>query len=184
MKKQLVITFLFIFCILFLQAQSSGSNEGWSGTLKGGFRFQKAQKLYWENGFAFDYACPKILDSRIHFGASYATTRLGSALGSNAIKQDNYLVSAAYHFRHQKALQPFGRLNVGYFHADYEDAIFDVLPNSAFLTSIDVGLTYEFKIPLTLSLSAGYNMNAGTGVDGPGTLFPVFYQMSILYTIF
>jgi len=183
MKKIVVLTFLFVSSVLSLHAQASDAN-GWPGTLKGGFRIQKAQKLYWENGFAFDYASPKILDSRIHFGASYETSRLGSALGSNAIKQDNYLVSAAYHFRHQKALQPFARLNVGYFHADYEDALFDVLPNSAFLTSIDVGLMYEFKIPLTLSLSAGYNLNAGTGVAGPGTLFPVFYQMSILYTIF
>ena len=183
MKKIVVLTFLFVSSVLSLHAQASDAN-GWPGTLKGGFRIQKTQKLYWENGFAFDYASPKILDSRIHFGASYETSRLGSALGSNAIKQDNYLVSAAYHFRHQKALQPFARLNVGYFHADYEDALFDVLPNSSFLTSIDVGLMYEFKIPLTLSLSAGYNLNAGTGVAGPGTLFPVFYQMSILYTIF
>jgi hypothetical protein len=183
MKKIVVLSFLFLSSVLSLQAQASDANA-WLGTLKGGFRIQKAQKLYWENGFAIDYACPKILDSRIHFGASYATSRLGSALGTNAIKQDNYLVSAAYHFRHQKALQPFARLNVGYFHADYEAAIFDVLPSSAFLTSIDAGLSYEFKFPLTLNLSAGYNLNAGTGIAGPGTLFPVFYQMSILYTVF
>ncbi len=184
MKRIVVLSFLLISSMLCLQAQSSEVNNGWSGTLKGGLLIQKAQKLYWENGFAFDYTCPKLLDSRIHFGASYATTRLGSAVGSNAIKQDIYLVSAAYHFRPQKQLQPFARLNVGYFHADYEAAVFDVLPNEAFLTSIDAGLTYAFKFPLTLSLSAGYNLNAGTGVAGPGTLFPIFYRMSILYTIF
>ena len=180
MKKSILSILLFTFT-LYLQAQTTVTN---SGNLKGGLRFQKAQKLYWENGFAFDYACSKILDSRIHFGASYATTRFGSALGSNAIKQDNFLVSAAYQFRHQKALQPFVRLNLGYFHADYEAAVFDILPNSAFLTSLDAGISYEFKIPLTLNLSAGYNLNAGTGLSGPGTLFPVFYQMSIFYTIF
>ena len=93
-------------------------------------------------------------------------------------------MSAAYHFRPQKQLQPFARLNLGYFHADYEEAVFDVLPNSAFMTSVDAGLYYEFKIPLTLSLSAGYNLNAGTGSAGPGTLFPVYYQLSVFYTIF
>jgi hypothetical protein len=182
MKKKLIFCTLFISSVLCLQAQSS-ANAGWLGKLKGGMRFQKAQKLYWENGFALDFASPKIADNRIHFGASYVTSRMGSAMGSNAIKQDNYLISAGYHFLHQKHFQPFTRLNTGYFHADYEEDIFDVLPNSAFLFSIDAGLSYEFNIPLTASISAGYNLNSGSGSSGPGTLYPVFYQMSIFYTI-
>jgi hypothetical protein len=44
-------------------------------------------------------------------------------------------------------------------------------------------LSYEFKFPLTINLSAGYNFNSGKGSAGPGTLFPVFYQMSMYYTI-
>ena len=183
MIKNLVLSILSIFSVLCLNAQHSGTNNSWLGELKGGIRIQKAQKLYWENGFALDFASPKIADSRIHFGASYVTSRLGSAMGSNAIKQDNYLINAAYHFRHQKQFQPFARLNTGYFHADYEEDIFDVLPNSAFLFSIDAGLSYEFNIPLTASISAGYNLNSGSGTSGPGTLYPVFYQMSIFYTI-
>ena len=184
MKKKLFLFTFFISSFFCLHAQSSGANDGWLGELKGGFRIQKAQKLYWENGFSFDFASPKIADNRIHLGMSYVTTRLGSAMGSNAIKQDNYLISAGYHFRHQKQFQPFARLNTGYFHADYEEAIFDVLPNSAFLFSIDAGLYYEFNIPLTASLSAGYNLNSGSGTSGPGTLYPFYYQMSIFYTIF
>ena len=183
MKKKFNFSILFISIGLFLQAQSSDTNSCWPGELKGGIRIQKAQKLYWENGFSVDFASPKIADSRIHFGASYVTTRLGSAMGTNAIKQDNYLISGAYYFRHQKQFQPFTRLNTGYFHADYEEAVFDVLPNNAFLFSVDAGLSWEFKIPVTVSLSAGYNLNSGSGVSGPGTLYPVFYQMSIYYTI-
>jgi hypothetical protein len=184
MKKKIILSILCIFSVLGLNAQHPGTNNGWPGELKGGIRIQKAQKLYWENGFSFDFASPKIADSRIHFGASYITTRLGSAISSNAIKQDNYLISAGYHFRHQKDLQPFARLNTGYFHADYEEEIFDVLPNNAFLISADAGLSYEFEIPLTVSLSAGYNLNSGSGTSGPGTLYPFYYQMSIFYTIF
>ncbi len=183
MNKRTIVSILFIASVLCLQAQSSGTKDGWPGEFKGGIRIQKTQKLYWENGFAFDFASPKILDSRIHIGLSYVTSRLGSAMGTNAIKQDNILLSPAYYFRHTKQLQPFTRLNLGYFHADYEYAIFDVLPNTAFLFSVDAGLSYEFSIPLTVSLSAGYNINAGTGTAGPGTLYPVFYQMSIYYTI-
>ena len=99
------------------------------------------------------------------------------------LSKTTILFSAGYHFRHQKQLQPFTRLNTGYFHADYEEAIFDVLPNNAFLFSIDAGLYYEFNIPLTASLSAGYNLNSGNGTSGPGTLYPFYYQMSIFYTI-
>ena len=126
---------------------------------------------------------PEIADNRIHIGVSYVTTRLGSAMGSNAIKQGSFLLSPGFYFRHTKQLQPFTRLNFGYFHADYEYAVFDVLPNKAFLYSIDAGLSYEFGLPFTVSLSAGYNFNSGTGSSGPGTLFPVFYQMSACYTV-
>ena len=183
MKKKSVFAFLFITSVICLQAQTSGTEEGWLGELKGGIRIQKTQKLYWENGFAFDFASPKIADSRIHLGVGYVTTRLGSAMGTNAIKQDNFLLSLGYYFRHQKKIQPFTQLNMGYFHADYESAIFDVLPNSAFLFSIDAGLSYEFKDPFTLNLSVGYNLNNGNGSAVPGTLYPVFYQMSIFYTL-
>jgi hypothetical protein len=183
MTKKLVLSILFISSVLCSQAQKQGTKDGWLGELKGGIRIQKAQKLYWENGIAFDFTSPKIADQSIHFGLSYVTSRLGSAIGSNAIKQDNLLLSSGYHFRHKKELQPFTRLNVGYFHADYEDAIFDVLPNSSFLLSLDAGLSYEFKKPLTINLSAGYNFISGNGSSGPGTLFPVFYQMSMYYTI-
>ncbi len=183
MKKKLVLTILFITTVLCFQAQYSHAKSRQSGELKGGIRIQKAQKLYWENGFSFDFKSPKIFDNRLHLGASYVTTRLGSALGTNAIKQDNFLVSGGYHFRPKMQFQPFARLNAGYFHADYEYAIFDVLPNSAVLLSLDAGLSYEFEIPLTLCLSAGYNLNSGSGSSGPGTLYPVFYQMSIFYTL-
>jgi hypothetical protein len=184
MTKKLVLSVLFITSVFCIKAQSDITKNAWFGELKGGIRIQKAQKLYWENGFAFDFTSPKIADQSIHFGMSYVTSRLGSAMGSNAIKQDNFLVSSGYHFRHKKELQPFTRLNMGYFHADYEDAIFDVLPNNSFLLSLDAGLSYEFKAPITINLSAGYNLISGKGSSRPGTLFPVFYQMSIYYTIF
>jgi hypothetical protein len=184
MKKKIVLSILCIFSVLCLNAQHSSKNNGWPGELKGGIRIQKTQKLYWENGFSFDFTSPKIADSRIHFGLSYVTSRLGSAMGSNAIKQDNYLISSGYYFHHQKQFQPFARINLGYFHADYEEDIFDVLPHKAFLFSIDAGLSYEFEIPLTVSLSAGYNLNSGKGTSGPGTLYPFYYQMSIFYTLF
>lgn len=184
MTKKYVLAFLFITSSICMQAQSSTEDDGWSGELKGGVRIQKTQKLYWENGFTLDYTSSKILNNRGHLGLSYVTSRFGSAMGTNAIKQDNFLLSFGYYFRPQKTLQPFTRLNTGYFHADYESDIFDELPNNAFILSADAGLSYEFEAPFTVNLSIGYNLNTGNGSSGPGTLYPVFYQMSLYYTIF
>ena len=167
-----------------LQAQNTNNATDWLGEFKVGIRVQKTQKLYWENGVAVDFTSPKILNNRVHIGLSYVSSRLGSAAGTNAIKQDNYLLNLGYHFRPQKKFQYFTRLNLGYFRADYEYAIFDVLQNTAMLFSLDAGISYAFNFPITLNLSTGYSFNSGTGLEGPGTLYPVFYQMSIFYTLF
>jgi len=182
-KKLLSILFL-LFFFMGLQAQSDTTKVERLRIIKGGIRIQKTQKLYWENGFTLDLACNRIHDYRIHFGLSYVSSRLGSAMGSNAIKQDNYIFSTAYHFRSKKHLQPIVRLNIGYFYADYEDPIFDVLPNTSLIFGLAVGLAYEFDFPLTVSLNAGYTLTAGNGSSGPGTLYPIYYQMSVYYTIF
>ncbi|TXD50613.1 MULTISPECIES: hypothetical protein [unclassified Polaribacter] len=167
-----------------LQAQTTDKNEDWLGEFKVGIRTQKTQKLYWENDLTVNFTSPKIMNNRVHLGFSYVTTRLGSAMGTNAIKQDNFLLNMGYFFRPQKKLQPFARINTGFFYADYEAAIFDELPNTAVLFSVDAGLAYKFDAPFTVHLSVGYNLNTGTGADGPGTLYPVYYQMSIFYTLF
>lgn len=171
---------LFAFIGLHAQADSSAVNR----EIKAGIRIQKTQKLYWENGFTIDYTCSKLWDKRIHLGLSYVSSRLGSAIASNAIKQDNYIFSAAYHFRRNKSFQPIARLNAGYFYADYEDPIFNELDNSSLLVSIDAGVYYQFDFPLTIGLSAGYNLSSGNGESGPGSLYPIFYQMSLFYTVF
>ena len=183
--KEIAFILFFITSFLTLQAQdSTNNNEDWIGEIKTGIRIQKAQKLYWENGFGFDFTSPKIANNKIHIGFSYVTTRLGSAMGTNAIKQDNFLLNFGYHFRHQKKLQPFFRLNTGYFYADYESEIFDALPNTALILAVDTGVSYEFNSPISINLSAGYNLSAGNGIEGPGTLYPVFYQLSVFYTLF
>ena len=183
-QKRLVFALFFTASFLCVEAQTSASKKDWVQDLKIGIRMQKSQKLYWENGLVIDFTSPKIANNRIHLSFSYVTTRLGSAMGTNAIKQDNFLFNLGYYFRHQKRLQPFIRANMGYFHADYESDIFDDISNTAVLLSLDTGVSYEFNTPITINLSAGYNLNTGTGVSGPGTLYPVFYQLSIFYTLF
>jgi hypothetical protein len=184
MKKKQFVVFLFMTSVICFQGQNQEIKNDFLGEFKVGFRIQKTQKLYWENGLTVDFTSAKILKSRLHLGVSYVSSRFGSAMGTNAIKQDNFLVSAGYFFRHQKKLQPFTRFNTGFFSADYESEIFDVLPNTALLLSVDAGFSYQFNAPITLQISTGYNINTGTGSNGPGTLFPVFYQLSLYYTLF
>jgi hypothetical protein len=176
MRKSLLVFFAIVaYCSITL-AQITSSDE-----LGVGLRFQKTEQLYWENGVGLDYTSDFLLQKRIHLKMSYATSRLGSAIGSNAIRQDNYLIGADWRFRAQKPFQLFTGLNTGFFHADMENATFNVLPHNSLLLSAEAGLFYKFKFPIATSLSVGYNLISGDGVSTPGSLFPVFYQLSVFY---
>jgi hypothetical protein len=123
------------------------------------------------------------MHKKLHLKLSYVSSRIGSALNSNAVKQDNYLIGLDWRFRAEKNFQIFTGVNSGYFHADMEDPIFDVLPHNSIMFSAEAGVYYKFKFPMALSCSAGYNMINGNGIDRPGTLFPLFYQLSAFYLI-
>jgi hypothetical protein len=148
-----------------------------------GIRLQKSVNLYAENGITAQYTYPKLASKRLYLGLSYVTSRLGTALGSNAIKQDNVLASAAYHFRPDWLVRPVAKLNVGYFSADYGSNIFDALPKTSLLASPEFGLCYCPNFPLKVNASIGYNLITGNGLTGPGTLYPVFLQTSITWNI-
>lgn len=144
-----------------------------------GVRLQKTIGLYYENGITAQYN----LTRRWVVGASYISSRFGSAIGSNAIRQDNLIVSGAYLFRPARSLKPFVRANAGYFNADYESDLFNDLTHSSAIASADAGLVYYLKNPLKINLSLGYNAITGTGTKGAGTLYPVFYQTSITWNL-
>ena len=148
-----------------------------------GVRFQKSINLYYENGLTVQYSDERLLSKRLFLGLSYVSSRFGTAMGTNAIKQDNYFISGTYMFRPQRSLQPFIRLNTGYFTANYEDPDFEVLPNNSFLISPETGLSYRFSFPLKVGVSFGYNLITGDGMEGPGTLYPLFVQTSITWNM-
>ncbi len=146
--------------------------------------FQQTIKLYLENGIGVDYCSPSVLNNRLHLKAAYVTSRLGSAIGSNAIKQGNFTVGADWRFRPERALQLFAGMNTGFFHAGYESDIFDDLPKTSFMLQGEAGLAYAFKkAPVNSSLSYGYNIITGNGIKGPGTLFPAFALLKVYYRL-
>lgn len=178
MNKLLYLVILCFILTTHVNAQFADNYE-----LGVGARFQKTEQLYWENGLGLDYTSDFLLHKKIHLKMSYATSRLGSAIGSNALKQDNYVIGADWRFRSNKDFQIFAGVNTGFFHYDTELPMFDVLPHNSMLFSLETGLFYKFKFPLATSLSVGYNLINGDGISKPGTLFPVFYQLSVFYYI-
>lgn len=176
-KRFLFVLYVFlILCPFYVQARPIGKIEI-------GPRFQKTPNLYWENGFCIDYTNEKLWSERLFIGFSYITSRFGSAIHSNALKQDNFLFSAKSILRKGCLIRPSGKLNLGYFYADYEADIFDDLPNSSLILSIEAGLAIDPRLPVRADLSLGYNLLTGNGLKGPGTLYPLFYQLTIFWDV-
>lgn len=148
-----------------------------------GIRLQKSVNLYAENGVTVQYTNPKLVAGRLSLGLSYVTSRLGTALNTRAIKQDNFFTTVAYHFRPNWLIRPVIKANVGYFNADYGNELFAELPHSSLLASPELGLCYCPAFPLRINASVGYNLLTGNGQTGPGTLYPVFVQTSITWNI-
>jgi hypothetical protein len=154
-------------------------------TFNAGIRIQKTHKMYWENGFSLQYSFKDFQPDRLYIGLDYVTSRLGSAIGSNALKQDNYIVSGTWFFKDPKPFRFNVRLNVGYFYADYEVDIFEDVPNTAFLFSPEIGINYTFKeLPISLNLGSGYYVDFAKEGYSPGTLQPLYYHFDVYYTIF
>jgi hypothetical protein len=146
-----------------------------------GLRIQKTPNLYFENGLSVNFSNEDWWSNRIQLAASYTTSRLGSAMGSNALKQDNMICSGFLQFRNNKVVMPVLGLNLGYFQVDTETEIFSDLPNSSLLLSAELGLGFTLSEMASLRTTVGYNIITGDGVDGPGTLYPIFLNFTAFY---
>ena len=171
MLKTFLLGLFFLSCNLNSYAQN----------ISAGIRFQKSIGFYWENGISVEISDSSILKDRLIFGCHYISSRLGTAINSNAIKQDQIFASFGYKWRIKRIFQPITKINIGYFIADYESEIFDVLPNSSLLISPELGIKINYPKNLSYKLSLGYNIINGNGIKNPGTLYPVFYQNTILW---
>lgn len=166
---------VFVFCSIVAHSQ----------TFEVGVRIQKTQDMYWENGVSAQYSFANFKPNRFFVGFDYFTSRLGTAYKSNAIKQDNYLLSGSWLFNKNKQYHIVTRLNMGYFYSDLEEDIFKEIPNTSFLFSPEVGFKYNLKkIPLSLNLGVGYYIITAKDGYSPGTLQPLYYHFDIYYSIF
>ncbi len=172
--KKFIVLLLFSSSII-LQAQ----------TFNAGVRIQYTQNMYWENGISAQYSFKDFAPNKLYLGFDYVTSRLGSALGTNALKQDNFIFSGSWFFNHDKPFHFVTRLNVGYFYANMESEIFSDVPNTAFLLSPEIGFNYTFNnLPLSINLGSGYYIDFAKEGYSPGTLQPLYYHLDVYYSIF
>lgn len=149
-----------------------------------GVKFQKTHSLYWENGLSVQYSFKSFKPDQFYIGVDYVTSRLGSAISSNALKQDNMVASLAWHFRKNKSFRIITKLNLGIFKADLEEEIFSELPSGTTIIAPELGVSYDFKnYPIKLNLGLGFNANITNGGQSPGTQQPLFYHLSIFYKL-
>ena len=175
MKKTLIIAlFCAISCIIHAQ------------NFEAGIRIQKTQNMYWENGVTASYSFENFKPNKFYVGFSYITSRLGTAMGSNALKQDNFLAHASWLCgKKMKPLRFYGRLGIGFFKAEQVDEIFKNVPNSAFLINPEIGLNYQFKEwPISINLGTGLNVDFKEDGYSPGTLQLLYYHLDLNYRIF
>jgi hypothetical protein len=167
--------------ILFVFLSSLSIVYGDNEQVSLGFRFQHSINMYTENGITLQFTPKNLLNDQLSFGATYVTSRFGSAINSNAIIQDNILFHSTYVFS-SSALSPFVRLNAGYCFADYQSSIFDEIDSSMPLLSLEAGARYAFDIPLKIQASLGYNLITSVGSSGIGTVYPLFVQCTLLWS--
>ena len=131
----------FTFFVIFVL----GYNTANAQQLNVGVVIQKTHSLYWENGVALRYSFASFKSNQFYIGFDIVSSRVGTAFRSNALKQESYIGSAAWYFRKDKPLRIVTELNLGFFHADLEEEIFEELPNTAYLLSPEIGLSYAFQ---------------------------------------
>lgn len=173
MKKTIFLLLIVLLSGDFLVAQHH---------INAGVLIRKTEALYWENGVGLEYSNEKLLNNHLLIQTGFISSRLGNALFGNALRQDNYLVGVKYLFRPKRTVRFDAGINTGFFHVDYQNDVFDVLPASSLILAADLGVRYQLN-PVDLRLSLGYNFLSGNGIDIPGSLFPVYYQLSVYLPI-
>ena len=174
---------LWVFMVFYL-CSFSGYGQGGTflgGTFSAGITLHKSAGFYFENGVSAQYSSESILNNKLLLGLHLVNSRLGTAFQSNAVKQGRIYLSGHYRFLSKKSLNILTGVNTGWFHANYESDLFKDLTNNSMILAADLGLQYTVVEKLTTRTTLGYNLISGNGESGAGTLYPVFYQFTLLW---
>jgi hypothetical protein len=129
-------------------------------------------------GLQVIYASPALLGGRPRLSASYSTTRLATAFGSNALAEDRVQAGAAWYMRRAQRVSPYTGLNLGYTRFDREDReLFEMLDNDAAIVSLLAGA--ETKLGRTLRI----NGHIGYSALQSSTVYPFVAAIGLHYQL-
>ena len=147
-----------------------------------GLRTKKYVGFYWVNGLSAEISTHKIASGSLHLGVNLASSTFGSAFRSNAIPTLETELAIIKYFRYTKSFQPITRLNLGYSKAFYGEG-FSNITSKGMLCSIETGFQYRIIKKLTASLFGGYNLITGNGINGLGTIYPIYFGITTKYDL-
>lgn len=170
------VLFGFIVTFIFLKVAVA---QKFPSSIETGFLMQKSVGMYTDAGLYAGFFPSDSLPMSI--GVEYLSTRFGSAISSNALKQDSFLANCSYFFRNKKTIRPFAGVNFGFTHVDFGSELFNELPNKALLLSPEGGVKVLFLSNFQSSASAGFNLLTSDGTGGVGSVMLLFCQFSVGY---
>lgn len=167
------IVYLFLLC-------ATGSKVFANDSLfrfNAGLSYKKFAGFYTMTGLCAEFSHKQIAKNKLYFGLNVTSSLLGSAFNNNGIPVLATELYARYPFRHEKKLQPFVMLNTGYAKANYGSDKYKNLTSSSFILSPEAGISYKLPYNIQLQGSLAYQLISGDGINGPGFIYPVCFQM-------
>ena len=152
-----------------------------TSTILVGLRFKKYVGFYWVNGVSGEWHSKKLVNNKLHIGISVSSSKLGSAIHSNALSTWETELSFMYLFRQTKKFNPIIRLNTGIATVQLESS-YSSIPSSAFLLSLETGCNYSMG-KTHIRLFGGYNVFTGNGITGLGTIYPIYGGIGLMRII-
>ena len=171
-------TNLLIVLIILIQPFTFSQDTTNTVQLELGLRTKKYVGFYWVNGLSAEFSTYKIAKGSLHLGVNLASSIFGSAFRSNAIPTLETELAIIKYFRYTKSFQPITRLNLGYSKAFYGEG-FSNITSKGMLCSIETGFQYRIIKKLTANLFGGYNLFTGNGINGLGTIYPIYYGLGL-----
>lgn len=127
-------------------------------------------------GIQVSYEGPSLLSTRPRFSASYTTTRISTAAGSNALSEDRFQLGVGWHLRERRRISPHLGVNVGYTTFEREDQqVFALLDHRAAIVSLLAGVEARLPAGLRLSGDVGYSHLQSS------TVYPLVVKVGLHY---
>jgi hypothetical protein len=135
--------------------------------------------FYNQFGLKAAFSDDRILKGRPRAALSYTTSRLQTMFGSNALKKDNFLFTAGWHFRPLRLIDPYISIDAGFTRFNREDdIIFAKLKNTGGLLALRLGIESDiFKGLVRPWADAGFSFISSS------TVFPLVFSLGLDFDI-